>query len=68
MSKLSARGRRQIKQGNFAIPEKRKYPIHDISHARAALSMVAKHGSPAEKSRVRKAVCKKYPSIESCKV
>lgn len=60
---LKARHRKQISESNFAIPEKRKYPIHDKTHARNALAMVAKHGSPDEKQRVRSAVSKKFPGI-----
>lgn len=62
MARLTARGRKRIKAKNFA-GKGRSYPIHDRSHARAALSMVARHGSPAEKKRVRAAVHRKYPSM-----
>lgn len=65
---LTVADRSKIKEKNFAIPESRKYPIHDISHARAALSMVAKHGTPEEQSRVRAAVAKKWPGISSAPV
>lgn len=60
---LTAASRDQIKEKNFAIPDERRYPIHDMSHARAALSMVAAHGSPAEKAQVHAAVAKKYPGL-----
>lgn len=60
--KLTAKGRKHIKGSNFALPG-RRYPIHDPSHARAALSMVAKHGTPAEKAKVRARVHAKYPNI-----
>lgn len=63
MARLTAKGRKRIKGKNFALKGKRKYPIHDKSHARAALSMVARHGSASEKKRVRAAVHRKYPSI-----
>ncbi len=56
MAKLTSRGRKRIKKSNFALSKKKAYPIHDISHARSALSMVAKHGTPAEKATVRKKV------------
>lgn len=62
MARLTARGRKRIKAANFALPG-RRYPVHDKAHARAALAMVAKHGTPAEKKRVRAAVARKYPSI-----
>lgn len=60
MSKLTARGRRRVKGKNFALPKKRKYPIHDKAHARSALARVAQHGTPAEKRQVRAAVRRKY--------
>ena len=49
----------------FAIPEKRKYPIHDISHARNALARVSGFGSEWEKQRerVRAAVYDRYPQL-----
>lgn len=62
---LTAQARSQIKEKSFAIPEKRKYPIHDEKHARLALAFVQMHGSPEEKSRVHAAVAKKYPGIAS---
>lgn len=64
MAKLNARGRKRIKKSNFAIPGKRKYPIHDKAHARNALARVSQHGTPAEKKRVRAAVYRKYPSLK----
>jgi hypothetical protein len=63
LSVLTAKGRSHIKESNFAIPEKKKYPIHDIEHARNALARVAQYGTPEEKRRVRAAVKKKYPQL-----
>ncbi len=60
---LTTKGRKRIVPGNFAIPGKRKYPIHDIAHARNALARVAQHGTPEEKRKVRAAVYRKYPSL-----
>lgn len=56
MAKLTAKGRKQIKKSNFALPDKKAYPIHNLGHARIALSMVSAHGTPAEKKKVRAAV------------
>lgn len=64
MSKLTSKGRSQIKDKNFAIPEEKKYPINDIAHGRNALARVSQHGTPEEKARVRRAVYKKYPSLK----
>jgi cytochrome c len=61
--KLTARGREQVKDSNFVFPEQKKYPIHDMNHARAALSMVAAHGTPEEQAAVRAKVYEKYPSL-----
>lgn len=63
MAKLKAKSRKRMKSKSFALRGKRKYPMHDKNHARNALAMIAKHGSPAEKKRVRAAVRRKYPSI-----
>jgi len=63
MAKLTARGRKRIKAKNFALPGGR-YPIHDLKHARAALSMVGAHGTASEKKKVRAAVHRKWPSLK----
>lgn len=63
MAKLSRKKRKRLKNSQFAIPSKRKYPINDKAHARNALSRVSQHGSPSEKKQVRAAVRRKYPSI-----
>jgi hypothetical protein len=62
MGKLTAAGRKRIKASNFALPG-RRYPIHDRAHAKAALSMVGRHGTPAQKATVRAKVTRKYPSL-----
>jgi hypothetical protein len=63
MAKLKASKRKRLKKSSFALKGQRKYPIHDRSHARNALSRVSQHGSASQKKRVRAAVCKKYPSM-----
>lgn len=59
---LTTEARNELPTGDFALPG-RRYPIHDEAHARNALARVAQHGSPAEKSRVRGAVHRKFPGI-----
>lgn len=61
---LTTEARNKLKDSDFAMPEKRAYPIHDISHARSALSRVAQYGNPEEKKKVRDAVYKKYPQLK----
>lgn len=59
---LTARGRKKIAPGHFALPGGR-YPIHDENHARNALSRVAQNGTPEEQAKVRAAVHRRYPDI-----
>ena len=63
MAKLTARGTKQIKAENFALPG-RRYPIQDKSHASNALARVSQNGTPEEKRKVRAKVYKKYPSLK----
>lgn len=76
---LSLQHRESLPSKSFAVPQrtakrigvaheiqgssKGKYPIHDASHARAALRMVAMHGTPQEKEIVRAKVRARYPEI-----
>ena len=70
---LNAAERRALPDKEFALPGKGKgpegkqagsYPIPDKNHARMALAMVAKHGTPAKQAKVRAAVKKKFPDIQ----
>jgi len=61
VSKLTTERRDEIPGGEFALPG-RRYPIHDESHARAALSM-AHYASPAEQAEIKRKVHAKYPGI-----
>lgn len=64
MAKLTTAGRKRLKGSSFAVDgQKRKYPIHDIAHARNALARVSAHGTPAEKAQVRRKVSARYPSL-----
>ena len=63
MAKLTTRGRKHIKAENFALPN-RRYPIHDIEHARNALARISQHGTTKEKQIVRRKVYKKYKSLK----
>ena len=65
MGVLTIKQRNNLPDSAFAIPEERKYPIHDKNHARAALARVAEFGTPEEKERVRKAIANRYPEKET---
>lgn len=62
MAELTSASRNKLPDSSFALPN-RRYPIHDESHARNALSRVSENGSPEEKRKVRAAVHRKYPNI-----
>jgi hypothetical protein len=64
MAKLSTAARKEMPTKSFAEPDKRKYPIENEAHAKNALSRVSQFGTQAEKTKVRSAVKKKYPSLE----
>lgn len=61
---LTTVGRKHVAPENFVFPEEKKYPIHDIAHARNALARVSQYGSPEEISKVRSKVYTKYPSLK----
>jgi hypothetical protein len=61
VSKLTTERRDEIPGGEFALPN-RRFPIHDESHARAALSM-AHYASPAEQAEIKRKVHARYPGI-----
>lgn len=60
MAKLTGTQRKRLSERSFAIPEERKYPINDRSHAANALSRAS--GKPVE-ARVRAAVRKRFPDM-----
>ena len=62
---LTYKKRKRLPDSAFAIPEKRKYPIHDIAHARNALARVAAFGTPEDKRRVKAAVYRMYPQLNT---
>jgi hypothetical protein len=60
---LTSKRRSKLATSTFAIPEERKFPIHDASRARNALARAS--GTKYE-ARVRRAVCKRYPDMGEC--
>jgi len=59
MSVLTTKTRNRLLDSAFALPG-RRYPIHDLAHARNALSRVTQNGTPEEQRRVRSAVARKF--------
>jgi hypothetical protein len=64
MAVLKADKRNKLATGSFALPSKRKYPIHDMAHAKAALSMAARGDTEGDPSTIRAKVLQKYPSLK----
>jgi hypothetical protein len=64
MATLNAKKRRKLQKKSFALPGKRKYPIHDKAHAKAALSYAARSDTEGSESTVRKKVLEKYPDLK----
>jgi hypothetical protein len=63
MTRLSEARRHRLPDRLFAIPEKRSYPIYDVEHARLALAMVSRYGTPEEQAQVRAAVSRRFPGL-----
>ena len=64
MATLTTKGRNRMKASSFALPSKRAYPIPDKAHARAALARAKANASPAQQATIRKAVKKRFPSMQ----
>ena len=60
---LSTQARKNLSPSDFVFPEERRYPIHDLAHARNALARVSAFGTPEEKKKVRAAVYRRYPEL-----
>ena len=60
---LTTEKRNDLPDSTFAIPDKRKYPINDKSHAQNALARVEQNGTPEEKAKVKSKVHQKFPEM-----
>lgn len=63
MAKLDAAARKALPTSKFALPQQRKDPIPNKSHAEAALTMGMRDASPSEKAEIRRNVHKDFPSV-----
>ena len=63
MSLLSRLSKANPKRSDFAIPERRAYPIPDEQTARASLARAMKFGTEEEQRRVKAAVGRKFPRV-----
>lgn len=60
---LTSKTRDKLPDESFVFPGERRYPIHDVAHARNALARVSQFGTASEKDAVRRAVHAKYPGV-----
>jgi len=63
MARLTAAMRKKIPSSEFVFPKTREYPIEDRAHAAVAKSLVAQHGTPAQKRKVDREVAEEYPDM-----
>ena len=68
MAKLNAAERKALPASDFAGKKGKSggsgsYPIPNQNHARLALAMVSRFGSPSKKAQVRAKVHAKFPGI-----
>ena len=63
MAKLTTKKRNALPTSTFALPNERKFPIPDASHARNALARAGAKG-PAVQAKVRAKVKSKFPGIK----
>jgi hypothetical protein len=73
MARITSKERQGLPKGDFALPGKGKgpqgkgpgsYPIDTPGRARNALARGAQNASPAQQSRIKAAVKRKYPGIK----
>lgn len=55
--------RSKLRRDEFAIPERRAYPIPDRLHARLALDEANRDPNGRTRARVRRAVSEKFPEL-----
>lgn len=64
MAKLTTDERNNLSDESFALPG-RRYPIHNLSHAKAALEDVHRFGSEKEQVLVKAAIHRKFPKLSA---
>lgn len=60
---MTAAKRRRMAPSSFALPG-RRYPIDTLGRARNALARGSQHATRAEFAKIKRAVHRKWPSIE----
>ena len=60
MAVLTSAARNALPSSAFVFPGQRRFPIHDLAHARDALSRASGTG---DETAVRAAVYRRYPAL-----
>ena len=60
MARLTAAQRKKLPGKAFADPKDRAYPMPDVDHAKAALSLVSRYGTAAQKAEVHRKAEEEY--------
>jgi hypothetical protein len=55
--------RRKLPAADFALPDKRSYPIPDKLHAHLAIDEAKKWANASERKLIAKAIKKRYPEL-----
>lgn len=64
MARLTTDERKDLPDSDFALPEKREFPLNDEEHGRKAIQLLPNSDTtPAEKAKVRSAVKEKFKDI-----
>jgi hypothetical protein len=62
---LSKARREKLLDKDFAIPERRAWPIQSLKQAKIAMNfMKRKLGNPKEYARIKAAIIKRYPKLK----
>jgi hypothetical protein len=60
MARLTAEQRRRLPSSAFVYPRERRYPIHDVAHARNALARAGQPQTSGSYATVARAVGKRW--------
>ena len=64
MARLTTQERKNLPNSDFALPDKREFPIQNEEHGRKAIQLLPNSDTtPAEKAKIRSAVKQKFRDI-----
>ncbi len=63
MARLTTAQRNRLPRSAFALSG-RRFPVHDVPHARNALARASQFASPREQAIIKAKVRRKFPGID----